>query len=125
MDANSTFTLDFAEAYSAEPMKVNYRFNSMPVMEYAMTIQQSYVQSTTLSGETNYAVYGIPITVESVGNGFSDADRLYFVEYQNDCAVDGAAYTMCYHYGSYAANVRMYPEFSVVVKSSPRDSIFL
>lgn len=39
VDANSTFTLDFAEAYSAEPMKVNYRFNSMPVMEYAMSIQ--------------------------------------------------------------------------------------
>ena len=99
VDGNNTFTLGLSTVLTAEPMSLHYRFNSMPVKEYALTMTQCYVNAA--EAESNYAVSGIPITVTRTGNGFSAADSMYFVNYPDDCSVDGG-YTASFEFTSVA-----------------------
>lgn len=82
---NGTFTLSLTESTTTEPMMMNYRFNTMPVKTYPFSITQVYVSSVTMSGEPGYAVVGKPVTALINGNGFTDADSMWFVESSEDC----------------------------------------
>ena len=85
VNSNHSVTIMNEEILTSEPMTLNYKFNSMPYQAYPYSITQSYISSTTISGEEGHAVIGNEITITIEGNGFLENDKVYVVDATSSC----------------------------------------